>query len=557
MRQNWLSKILVSCLIFVSFSGLKAQEKQLSPELPLTKAEKTNFKATSRYQEVMDFIWQLQKISPYLRVESLGQSAEGRLIPLIVIGRPLPAPGVYLENDQRLVLYFQANIHAGEVEAKEACLMLARELVSHSQSEYLKRLVILIAPIFNPDGNEKISPTNRRNQVGPEEGVGIRPNGLNLDLNRDAMKLESPEMIGLIQNVLLRWNPALVFDGHTHNGSYHEEPVTYVWQLNPNGDLELIDYMSQEMLPEVSRILKEKYNTLSIPHGDFMDIRQPEKGWRTLGPQPRYLTNYIGLRNRLAILNENYPYKDFKTRVFGCYHLLLSILDHCVAHAGEIKQLISQADQRTIELGMNPGKDDYFIVDYEVEPLPEKIKVLGYEMSLEERPGQWPRVKINEQAKRTYEIPFFAQFKAKKKVRYPYGYLLLYPDPKVIENLLHHGIILERLEAAFELEVEAFQLKELQSSERLFQGHHLNQVKGEIKIIKKVFPAGTIFVSTAQPLGKLAAYLLEPESDDGLLVWNFFDRYLAPQWGRRFNEYPVYKLYQPPAFSKKVIESLK
>lgn len=549
MIQNCRIKVLSLFLLFLFISLLKAQEK------PLTKAELTDFKATSRYHDVMGFISQLQKISPYLRVEKLGKSAEGRFIPLIVIGRPLPSPGPFLRSDPRLVLYFQANIHAGEVEAKEACLMLARELVLNPESEYLKKLIILIAPIFNPDGNEKISPDNRRNQVGPEEGVGIRPNGMNLDLNRDAIKLESPELVGLVQNVLLRWDPALVFDGHTHNGSYHEEPVTYIWQLNPNGDLRLIEYMSQKMIPEVSRVLKEKYDTLSIPHGDFMDVRQPEKGWRTLGPQPRYLTNYIGLRNRLAILNENYPYKDFRTRTMGCYHLLLSILDYCVAHAAEIKQLISQADQSTIDQGMNPGEEDYFIVDYDVEPLPQKIKVLGYKMALEERPGRWPRVKIDEQKKITYELPFFAKYKAKKKVRYPFGYLLVYPDPGVIKNLLNHGILIERLDEEVELEVEAFQITELKAGERLFQGHHLNQVKGTTRTIKKRFLPGTIFVSTAQPLGKLAAYLLEPESDDGLLVWNFFDRYLSPQWRRGFNEYPVYKLYQPTSLPKKIIES--
>ena len=547
MKKRHFLKIFVGVLGIFLVGTLLAQEK------PLTKAEASGFKATSRYRDVMDFIDQLQQLSPYLRVEKLAESPEGRYVPLLVIGRPLPTPGPQLKNDPRLVVYFQANIHAGEVEAKEACLMLARKLVLNPDSEYLKKLIILIAPLFNADGNEKISPNNRRNQVGPEEGVGVRANGLNLDLNRDAMKLESPELRGLLENVLLRWDPALVFDGHTHNGSYHEEPVTYIWQLNPNGDQSLIDYMSQQMMPSVGKILEKKYQTLSIPHGDFMDVRQAEKGWRPLGPQPRYLTNYIGLRNRLAILNENYPYKDFQTRVKGCYHLLLAILDYCQQHAEEMKQLIAQAEQRTVRLGMKPGPEDYFIVEYDVEPLSEKIKVRGYEMTLEKRPGKWPRVKINEEKKIIYEMPFYARYVARRKVRYPWGYLIAYPDPEVLENLLRHGLVVERLTAEVTLEVEAFQITSLKAAERLYQGHHLNKVEGTPKVIQKTFPAGTIFVATGQPLGKVAAYLLEPESDDGLLVWNFFDRYLAPQWRRGFNEYPVYKLYQPVPLPKRVV----
>lgn len=547
MKQKCLIKILGWGLSFLLVGSLLAQEK------PLTRAEASGFEATSRYRDVLDFITQLQRLSPHIRVEKLAESPEGRFVPLLVIGRPLPSPGPQLKHDPRLVIYLQANIHAGEVEAKEACLMLARELVMNPDSEYLKKLIILIAPLFNADGNEKISPNNRRNQVGPEEGVGVRPNGLNLDLNRDAMKLESPELRGLLKNVLLRWDPALVFDGHTHNGSYHEEPVTYIWQLNPNGEQSLIDYMSQRMMPAVGRILEKKYQTLSIPHGDFMDVRQPEKGWRPLGPQPRYLTNYIGLRNRLAILNENYPYRDFQTRVQGCYHLLLSILDYCQEHVEEIKQLISQAEQRTVRLGMEPGPEDYFIVEYDVEPLPEKIKVRGYEMTLEKRPGKWPRVKINEEKKVTYEMPFYAHYTARRQVRYPWGYLISYPDPAVLDNLLGHGLVVERLTAEVTLEVEAFQITSLKSAERLYQGHHLNKIEGQTKLINKVFPAGTIFVPTGQPLGKVAAYLLEPESDDGLLVWNFFDRYLTPQWRRGFNECPVYKLYRPVPLPKRVV----
>jgi len=257
-------------LILISITSFSQTKKR-----PLTVAEASEFTATSRYADVMEFIRHLQKQSSMIRVETLCRSTEGRAVPLLVIGNPAPTSPLDLHRSGKAAVYLQANIHAGEVEGKEASLMLARDILLSETPPYLDKLVILIAPIFNADGNEKISPENRRNQVGPEKGVGVRYNGQNLDLNRDSMKLESPELRGLVQNVLLRWDPVLLVDCHTTNGSYHEEPVTYSWILNPNSDSSIIQYMRDRMLPSIKKILMEKYATLSIPYGNFMDFEEP------------------------------------------------------------------------------------------------------------------------------------------------------------------------------------------------------------------------------------------------------------------------------------------
>jgi hypothetical protein len=524
----------------------------LAQEKPLTRAEATDYAATSLYADVMDFVQILQQQSLRLRVETMGVSAEGRKIPLLVIGDPVPSSPQDLVYDERIVVYIQANIHAGEVEGKEAALMLARDLALLDDPPYLDKVVVLIAPIFNPDGNEKISPENRRNQVGPEEGVGVRYNGLNLDLNRDGMKLESPEVLGLVQNVMLRWDPAVLLDSHTHNGSYHEEVVTWVWSLNPNGDTSLIRYMSDHVRPAINKILQEKYDTLCIPHGDFMDFREPEKGWRPLEPQPRYLSNYFGLRNRLGILNENYPYADFKTRVNGAYHLFHALLEYCYDNRKDIKSLIQEADRRTIKSGLSPTAEDQFGVEYDVRPIKDKITIHGYVMEQYETEGGRRRIRRTEKTQ-IYTMPFFADFFAKRSVRLPFGYLIAAPVPEVKEKLRQHGITVEKLTRSVTLTVESFKVTELKGQERPYQGHRLNAVKGEYVQEEKEFPEGSLFIPMAQPLGKLAAYLLEPESDDGFLVWNFFDRDLVPQWGRGQLEYPVYKLYTPTSLAKRVL----
>ncbi|MEW5902563.1 MAG: M14 family metallopeptidase, partial [Acidobacteriota bacterium] len=368
--------------------------------MPLTAAEASGFKTTSRYADVMNFIQDLQKLSPHLRVETLCVSAERRAVPLLVLGKPLPASPASLRYDERGVIYIQANIHAGEVEGKEASLMLARDILLSSELPYLDKLIILIAPIFNADGNEKISPENRRHQGGPEQGVGVRHNGQNLDLNRDSLKLESPELLGLVENILLRWDPLLLVDCHTTNGSYHQEVVTYSWGLNPNGDPNIISYQRDKMMPEIESILEKKYGTPALGYGGFRDYRAPEKGWQTFEPQPRYLTNYIGLRNRLSILDENYVYANFKARVMGNYHFLRAILDYCWAHLQEINRIIAAADRRASLRGLNPTEKDLFYIASDVQPLTNPITIHAYEVEITERgEGQRPQVKVTDRVK--------------------------------------------------------------------------------------------------------------------------------------------------------------
>ena len=539
MKRNSLVNVACCVLFLFSLSGdLMAQKS------PLTVAESSNFTATSRYADVISFIENIQSQTNLIRTETLCTSPEGREVPVMIIGNPPPTSPSDLNNDDRKVVYIQGNIHAGEVEGKEAILMLARDIIQGNTPNFLDKLVILFVPIFNSDGNEKISPNNRRGQDGPEKGMGVRYNGQNLDLNRDGMKLESPEMQGLVANILNRWDPFLLFDCHTTNGSYHEEPVTYSWMLNPNGDQDILAYMRDKMCPATQSILKTNYNTLSIPYGNFMDQREPEKGWRTFGHQPRYLTNYVGLRNRLSILIENYSHATFKTRVLGNYHYLLSILEYCHNHLDEIQTLVKNADLKTVKRGMKPTENDLFSVENDLEPMKEKVTILGYKVEIEEREGQRPRVRRTDE-KKTYIAPYFVNFVPKRQVRIPYGYFITASVPEIAKKLKQHGITVEKLNKPVNLTVETFKVEEMKAAERLYQGHHMNTVKGTYAVEDKEFTKGTLFVRTAQPLGNLVSALLEPESDDGLLVWNFFDRYLVGQWGRGPGNFPVYKLYAP------------
>jgi dipeptidyl-peptidase-4 len=489
----------------------------------------------------MTFIEQLKKSSKNIRVESIARSVEGRDVPLLIIGDPLPKSASQLLNDGRIAVYIQANIHADEVEGKEALLMFARDILSEKKPEILKKVVFLLCPNFNPDGNEKISPENRTYQNGPVNGVGLRYNGQSLDLNRDGMKAESPEVRGVITNVFNKWDPAVFMDCHTTNGSYHVEPVTFTWMVNPNGDNSLIRYMRDKMVPQISSSLLKKYNVRNCYYGEFNDLLKPEEGWFYDAADPRYMTNYYGLRNRLAILNENYVYADYESRVKGCYYLIRSLAEYVSSNGNEIKSLLKDVDMKTIRRGADISDADSFAIEYVAKPLPEKVTIQTYEAEVvTDANGRRRLQKSNRQVDVT--VPYFIDYQPTRSVKFPYAYLITTHDPGIINLLRIHGIQIENLAIDSKIEVERFEISELKGSSRLNQGHYANTVKGKYIRGTINFPAGTVVVRTSQKLGNLAAYLLEPESNDGLMTWNFFDRYLVPQWGMGYNPCPVYKV---------------
>jgi hypothetical protein len=527
--------LLLTLIVLFVITRLQAQNSVL------TVAEKSGFESTSRYADIKQFTTELMKISKFIRIETIAKTTEGRDVPLLIIGNPLPKSPIDLINDKRIVVYIQANIHAGEVEGKEASLMLARDLAKGLNNEILKKVVVLICPNFNPDGNEAISTENRTHQNGPKNGVGLRYNGQMLDLNRDAVKLETPEMKGLIRNVIRKWDPSVMVDCHTTNGSYHEEPVTFTWMMNPAGSRELINFMRDEMMPAVSGILVQKFNVLNCFYGEFTDLKNPKNGWIYDASEPRYLVNYMGVRNRLAILNENYVYADYKSRVLGCYSLLHSILEYSAAHASEIKTMLKNVDSQTINRGIEPAAKDSFPIEYDARPTPKEITIKAFEVDvIKDADGREQLQKSDR--KKTVTVPYIADYYATKSISLPFAYLIRMSDPVIANLLFEHGIKLEKLTQAVKLEVESFNVTGLKPSSRLNQGHYTNTVTGTMVKDTLEFQPGTYVVRFAQPLANIAAYLLEPQSNDALLLWNYFDRYLVPQWGSGYNAYPVYRL---------------
>ncbi len=535
-------KILVFPVIF--FIAVLSLSAKL-----LTVAEKTNFKETSTYSDVINYLKVLKAKHPNkMKIYFFAKSTEGKKIPLVILSKE----GIFKPQEVRATFKYpvliMANIHAGEIEGKEATMILMREILEEGREDLLENQTILIIPIFNPDGNDKIAKGNRGDN-GPEK-AGVRYNGQGYDLNRDYIKLETPEVRALVSKVFNLWDPVLFVDMHTTDGSYHREPVTYAPNNAPQGDKVLTDFMWNKALPEISEILLKKYKTMSIPYGNFKSRKNPSEGWVNHAYFGRYGTCYYGLRNRFSILDENYAHADYKTRVMGALSFIKSILEYTNKNINKMVELTSAADRRAIE----NIKNSEFGIEYKLKKTYDfiihsyvfKVRKMSPE-ELKKYPKWLGGIMVERTEKfKNYKLPLFASYEPVKKVKLAEGYILLPSEKKAAKILKEHGICVQKIREPFEDKVIVFKIKGLKSSERLFQGHHLNKLEGE-EIIKKVkIPKGSFYVSLSQPLSRLIAYMLEPESKDGLAAWNFFDKVLIHEWSGRYWQYPVYKTIKTP-----------
>ena len=481
---------------------------------PLTRAERSGFKETSTYADVIRFLNELKATGAPIDIRFSGTSTEGKKIPMVIAARPMVKDPAEAAKSGKLIVYIQANIHAGEVEGKEAALHLLRRYCDKS-SKVLDKTILIVQPIYNIDGNEKFGPQarNRPGQNGPES-VGLRPNGQNLDLNRDCMKVESPEMQGVLKYIY-PWNPHAMFDLHTTDGTRHGYQMTYAGPLYPNTNPAIQNYELDELLPTIRKTIKTKFNRDLFDYGNGETDK--DKNWRfeTFGGEPRYVTNYAGLRNTLSILSEAMVYETFQDRIKDTEELVDESLQKMIADAGRIKAMRRQADAQIVKWGNNPASAPELATRYKMhlrgtEPvLFEKNLLAGGRRSGPVRDVE------------TINMPVYDRFEGDRFTKLPYGYIVPKLATKALELLRLHGVeVSELAETQPKFTVEEMMVTKFDQAKGAFQGHKLITLEGEWKPTNQHIEG--YFVRTGQPLGLLTFELLQPDTIDGLTAWGFF-----------------------------------
>jgi hypothetical protein len=515
---------------------------QPAGNLPRTRAELTSYRETSSHADVLAFIDSLQSLGAPIWVGEVARTSEGRSVPYVVASRPLVTTPAQARRLGRPIVYVQGNIHSGEVEGKEALQMLLRDLVFSTGPNVLDSVVLIAVPNYNADGNENVAPQLRArgSQNGPEM-VGTRANAQNLNLNRDYIKADAPETRGSLE-MFNAWDPDIFLDLHTSNGSYHGYALTYSPSLNPAAFFGGV-YARDSLFPVIRERMRTRHQFETFDYGNFN--RGDTSGtWRTYEHVPRFGSNYYGVRGRIGLLSEAYSHDPFERRVASTYAFVQEILSFASERSAAILALSRRADEQTTAWGRAPSsapaipiRAGFTSSSFKGDILVEQVTRTQGD-TIRHQPGLRPGERRSGVI-RPVRMTVVDRFQPTLTRPMPTAYVMDATHPDAVRLLKQHGVIVQRLDSEWRTPVEAFVPDSIIAGQQ-FEGHRPVRLEGQWRGDTRTLPAGTYLISTAQPLGVLAMYLLEPESDDGLVTWNTFDRVLA-----RGVEAPVLRVTGP------------
>ncbi|GLH67939.1 M14 family zinc carboxypeptidase [Geothrix edaphica] len=490
---------------------------------PQTVPERTQLKRTSTVAEVRAFMEALRKQAPGL--EPYQPKGAPRTTET---GKPLLAWRLRGNGRDPLRVFVNANIHAGEVEGKEAIQQILRELLQGKHPGLRRDLDLVVMPAYNADGTDALDPAIRPWQPNPtESGVGRRENALGLDLNRDLMKAAAPNTRWLLA-MLGDFDPAAVLDLHTTNGSTHGFHLTHGPACTLGADGDLLAF-NRAMLVAVREQLKAE-GMPTYDYGNFVPYRptpeKPPTAWETYDAHPRLLTNYPALRNRLAVLSESYVYRSWPDRIADTRRFVLACLTWMAEHRGEIRGQIQGAQARWLE-AWKKGPVSL--------PLSAKLKqveraAFDWVDPIRDEKGRL----VGEKSRTHLELPSFVGFEGQDFVTVPAGYLVdpAYA-PTVLPLLQAHGLkVLKGSARQRGLAVLHFHETSRKLSASAYQGVFTLELQGAWRAdpaAKKLQLAWApedldraLYIPLDQPLGRLAFYLLDPRSTDSLAYWGVF-----------------------------------
>ena len=502
------------------------------PDPLYSRPERTRYAETSLHSDVVSFVESLRQNSGLVHIESIGISNGGRSIPLVIMADPVVTNPDEARSSGKLVIYIQGNIHGGEVEGKEASMQLMREIAFGKMKYLLDNQVLIFCPLFNADGNDALGPNNRPNQDGSPYLAGQRTSGQGYDLNRDGMKLETIEGKAFMERVMLRWDPLVVVDLHTTNGTWHGYAITTAPGMATAGHPGTTQYIQNELFPWVNEKVKERAGYDIFYYGDFYEY--PPRTFYGMAAEPRYLTNSVALRNRLSILVETFSHDRFEKRISSNIVYLTSLLEYTGANSQEIQNLTKTIDKEVVQEIRNSGGTLQKGVAFEYTQPGQKTDLLVYEVKSGKRTGK--RVWFS-------DVKLMNQFSPVRHSIVPKEYVFPSELTQVAAKLREHGIEVTQTAQNATYSGENFTITRWNRDATSYQGHRMASVDGSFTVGTAAIPAGSWYVDMAQPLAYLIFYLLEPNSDDGLVVWNYFDDYLIEHNVNTTPvSYPVFKV---------------
>ena len=514
----------------------KSESLIAAPNNPwITATEKSGFITTPNYAETMSWFKKLAAASPLIKMVSIGKSAEDRDIFMVIATSEKTASATTLKKSGKRLLLVQAGIHAGEIDGKDAGMMLLRDIAFGNKKYLLDSVNFMFVPILNVDGHERSSPYNRPNQRGPQN-MGWRTNSQNLNLNRDYAKIDTKEIRAVI-NVINQYDPLLYMDIHVTDGADYQYDITFGGHGPQGYSKNISNWLTTKYKVQADKDL------LASGHlpGQLLfavNDRDFSEGSVLILGEPRFSDAYGDLRHTASILVENHSLKPYKQRVLGTYVLLESTLKLLAKEGRSLKEAtISDRAQRVATIPMkwkvpqmntavSFESQSTLLEKNKTAPVPDSMILLGIEAKINRSAitntdyVEWTGKPV------TMKVANFRGTQGIELVSRPKGYYVPASAYEIIERLKIHGIKMEILKQPKTVAVEMYRIQDakFQNTENKalpFEGHV--QVTGTPKTEtrQQLFATGSAYITTNQTLGDLTMILLEPTSPDSYFQWGF------------------------------------
>jgi len=479
-----------------------------------TPAEKSGLTDTPSYNETMFYLDRLVDSDPRLNKISLGKSSQGRDIWMVVASNTGHQKATQLLKEGKPTLLVQAGIHSGEIDGKDAGLMLLRDIIHGGKDKLLNKVNLLFIPILSVDAHERRSPYNRVNQRGPKQ-MGWRTNARNLNLNRDYTKLDTKELQHLIRAINI-WQPDLYFDVHVTDGEDYQYDITYGYNLNHADSPNISNWLDKYFRPEIDTALADKGHLGGqLVFGvDSSEFSKGIYGWTA---PPRFSNGYGDVRHLPTILVENHSLKPYRQRVLGTYVFLEQSLKLLAREADSLRQATS-LDRKS--------RPEHLVLNWKLDnENPEKKDFAGIEYikAVDEITGM-EYVQWTGKAKVYKDMSFFWARIPKTEVRVAKNYWIPPQYQQLLERLTIHGIHFEASPESVQIKAHQLIATEFKLKDIPFEGHQQASAKFKTKKKTVSLPRGSIRVSSDQPLGRLVVALLDPRGPDSFFSWGFFNQ---------------------------------
>ena len=502
----------------------------------VTYAEETDFVKTPKFDQTMAFFQRLEKYSPMVNIASFGTSPLGRDLSLVVVDKDGLTTPEDIRKKGRVIILVESCIHAGEPDGKDASMIFVRDMiVGKKDIELLDDVSFVFVPVFNVDGHENFTALNRINQNGPEE-LGTRNTSQQLNLNRDFLKADAPEMKAWLK-MYNHWLPELFIDVHVTNGADFQYVMTYAID-NMTGNMEPgITRWSQEVYEKQLCSMMEEAGFPIFWYGSFKKYNAPETGFVPDTFDPRYSQGYAAAHNRLGLLIENHIYKPYKQRVEATIEAILASAKILAQNKSQLQKVIAAADAYTSSAAsrVEPFGFNYRSTDETV--VMKDYLSWGRDTTISDLSGgEWVTHDYTDPI--TLNIPVYTSFKATSYVKIPKAYILMPQWKNVIELLDLHGVKYTVLEEPAQVEVETYRYRGGKFSSRQSEGRIPVTPDFTVQTEILEYPSGSLYIDMDQPASRVAMWMLEPAAPGSLTYWGFFN--VCVQAGNEFWIRPQY-----------------